>query len=280
MEFRTLEHTSDASICDTFNKAFANYFTKIHFTPEILAEKIITEDIKKNLSVGVFADNELIGFILHGIRLLKKEKTAYNAGTGVIPEYRGKHLTVRMYEYIKPFMLKEDITHCRLEVIDQNGAAVHSYEKTGFQKQRSLICFRMPGFHVPVPIPADIRPIHDPDWVLLQSFWDWQPTWQHTIPSYQNVAQTHRLDGLYLDGEPVGYVIFHAGKARLLQFAISPEHRRQGLASTLFKHILQITGKPLTVINVDGNDDISLNFLKSMGFEPFIVQFEMEWVLD
>jgi hypothetical protein len=58
-------------------------------------------------SAGLFDEHQLVGFIFTGIDKVDEQKIAYNAGTGIIPLYRGKNLTSKMYQYIFEILKKK-----------------------------------------------------------------------------------------------------------------------------------------------------------------------------
>src|SRR5210317_1896705 len=103
MRFKTLENLSVLELTSLFNEAFADYFVNINLTPVILQEKINSEEIVLNKSVGLFTNNQADGFIFHALR----HGVAKNAVTCVIPKFRGKKATVKMYCEILPQLKNE-----------------------------------------------------------------------------------------------------------------------------------------------------------------------------
>src|SRR5678809_1467020 len=82
-----------------FNSCFQHYYVPLQFGKEQFADKITTEAIDLKLSFGLFDDDTLIGFIIHGIDTVGNQKVAYNAGIGILPEYRGYKLSYLLYEH-------------------------------------------------------------------------------------------------------------------------------------------------------------------------------------
>ena len=120
---KSLQGLSIRQIADVFNDACSDYVIPIKLTEEILTAKILSENIQLENSVGVFDNDKLIAFILIGIDEYDGHIVAYNAGTGVIPSYRGNKLTKRMYQYLFPLLKDKDIVSHQLEVITTNTIA-------------------------------------------------------------------------------------------------------------------------------------------------------------
>ena len=124
IEIKTLSQTSNQDILNCFNLSFSDYSIPFKLKLDQLVTKITTENINREISIGVFRKQKLIGFVLHGDRKVGGIKKAYNAGTGVIPTERGCALTKRMYEFIKPKLKREAFDEIVLEVISNNIPAI------------------------------------------------------------------------------------------------------------------------------------------------------------
>lgn len=95
-----------------------------------------------NASFGMFYGPKLIGFIIHGIGYHQDELTAFNTGTGVVPEFRSQKVIDRLYETAIPILRQRGVAKCMLEVIQDNDRAIKVYERIGFRVTRSLKCFQ------------------------------------------------------------------------------------------------------------------------------------------
>jgi hypothetical protein len=93
------------------------------------------------LSYGMFDNDKLVGFIINAIAVRQGELTAYNSGTGVIPEYRGKRIVKAIYDFAIPDLIQNGITKCLLEVITENVKAIKSYEGIGFKICKNYKCY-------------------------------------------------------------------------------------------------------------------------------------------
>ena len=277
MESRTLEHLSVANIATAFNRAFADYSIKLEHTEASMQAHFAANRIAQELSLGAFDGEVLAGFILHGVDVLDSQQTAYNAGTGVLPNYRGRALTKRMYQHVLPLLKAAGCTQCVLEVIQSNTAAIKAYEATGFHIARTYPCFRG-EVEAADWEPHTIVEVTTPNWDLYRSFWDWKPSWQN---SPEAIALSPCTIVEARDGETVlGYAVFLPEKGRVVQWAVHPEHRRKGIGTALYHYAVQHSKGPHSVVNVQGDQAATIAFLNSLGFTEFVAQYEMYLSLE
>lgn len=277
MTIKNLEKTSLEDIVQTFNEAFTGYFVTIHLTKDLLIHKMTQENIRLSHSVGAFDKDRLVGFILCGIDTRNGQKMAYNGGTGVIPEYRGKGLTPKMYEFLMKLYKKEGVQKALLEVIVENAAAIRSYEKVGFDKLRELDCFKgQINYTKPeLGIPITPRQILHPAWDDFSKFWNWQPTWPNTTEAIQRAGGTQKLLGLYHDEKLIAYGMINTQSGRIAQFGVKPDFRRRKIGKLLFYYLGKLGNPKLSIINIERQDQDTIRFLKDIGFSVYISQYEM-----
>lgn len=128
MDIKSLENTDFEVIMNCFLKAFSNHFVDFPDDINYFKNRWKLSKVDFSLSYGMFYKDELVGFILNAIDTRNGIRTAYNAGTGVVPKQRGKKITKTLYEHALPILKKEGVEMCLLEVITMNEVAIHSYE--------------------------------------------------------------------------------------------------------------------------------------------------------
>ena len=273
MKITTLEHISLTQLLETFNLSFSDYFIPFKLSLEQLQQKIISEQIDLSISVGAYNDNALVGFILHGKRISNNLKTFYNAGTGVIPNERGQKLTKRMYEFCLPIIQSKAFDQGVLEVISNNTAAIPIYKSIGFKTTRNLPCYKGIPQMNNIKHQLHLIDLDAINWDELKSFWDWNPTWQNQSDTLNLISDNKRALGAYMSNKLVGYIIYNTKTLKVYQFAVHKMFRKQSIGSSLFSHASN--GKPLTLINLDGNDVSTQTFLKHLKMTIFLEQYEM-----
>jgi GNAT superfamily N-acetyltransferase len=280
MVIQKLDRLSINHLNKTFNQAFSDYVLPMHLTIKQLAENIRRDGIDFRYSVGAFNGDQLVGFILQSLEEWNGVKTAYNGGTGVIPEFRGNKITRQLYDYIIPQLKAAGAEQCLLEVIATNQVAISTYKAVGFEQKRVFSCYKanlkdipfLPGKQV---AGIEIKEISMPDWNLVKTFWDYAPSWQYGIPSIRRLSGKISVLGAFEQNQLVGYAAIIRNVNRVAQFAVAESHRGQGIGHGLFYHLAQRASGPLVVINVEDACGPTNKFLRAMGFTCFIKQLEM-----
>lgn len=280
MEIKTLQGVSVEEVTATFNAAFKGYFVPIQLTAEQLLFKIKAEKIDTDMSVGVFENENLLAFILHGIVQVEGTWVAYNAGTGVIPEKRGQYLVQKMYDYITPVLVERKVSQVILEVISENTAAIRSYEKIGFKKVRKLNCYK--GYlQTSKPVgDFEVKELKQLPYSAVKSFSDFEPTWQNALHSIEEIKNECLILGAYANDELIAYVIYNKRTAKIHQFAVAEKQRRKGVASWLFSELNKRAPAVCSVLNVDDSANAVNKFLKNRGFKESVTQWEMKWKIS
>ncbi|RAJ22387.1 GNAT family N-acetyltransferase [Pedobacter cryoconitis] len=277
MEITTLENISIDSIVEVLNQSFSDYIVPLQLNSEQLEFKIFAENVKLNLSVGVFSSGKLIGFMLHGLNQVDGKLSAYNAATGVVPGYRGKGLVGEMYAFLLPELKALGVEQMLLEVIVGNNAGIRAYEKMDYQVNRTLDCFNGAVQTVEKAPVAVIRDLTQFDWDKLTSFWTIKPSWQNSVATLEKSKDRCTAVGAYLNEELIGYLVYNPVSRKIHQIAVSAAHRRKGVATQLVnKMIASIDPKTLSMNNVDTSSPETIAFFKSLGLSNPIAQLEMK----
>ncbi len=233
------------------------------------------------LSFAAFSDGEIVGFTLNGSGQWNGKATAYDTGTGVQESHRKQGIASRIFRSFAAVLKAHGISQYLLEVIKVNTEAVDLYRKFGFSIAREFDYWACPGDALelqpgPLPEGISIRPLEDPDWNRLRSFWDFQPSWQNSVDSIIRVQGSITMLGAFHREVPVAYICMEAGTGDIPQLAVRPEFRHQGLAVALLEQITCLLNPPeIRFTNTCLDSQPTRNFLLNLGLEPGHGQYEM-----
>ncbi len=281
IKFQSLENCSLHHLAETFNLAFAKYMIPVQLSAAQLRQKIYLDRIDLRCSAGAFAEGRCVGFIFTGCGNWQGTPTAYNAGTGVIPAFRGQRLTQQMYDFLLPIFRKENIQQALLEVIDSNEVAIHNYKALGFRQTRVFDCFIHKGGEPPKHELSDEYQEHEVfdlhQLKGVEDFWNSRPSWQNELDGIKSAQGIFATYCISRKGEIVAYGIKDPAKGRIAQFGVHLDYRRQQLGSAIFSGLYQLGNPKQSIINIDQEDVATTTFLRKQGFEYYIGQYEMCW---
>lgn len=279
--FTTLTEHDMPALHQTFLQAFADYLVPIQLNEEQFNTKLRREGIEPGFCVAAYDGDKMVGFIMTGLGEWQGKPTAYNGGTGVLPAYRNQKLTRRLYNFLVQKLRQSGVEQCLLEVIQENTAALKSYEGVGMSVTRSLDCFRSPKqellLEAPAPEGVSIAKAVKPCWDVYQEWWDMRPTWQNSI----DAIKRSKSDAVILeahDAEQVlcGYIIFYPLNGAIAQFAVHRSYRRAGVGTALLREATKLTESlNLMLINIDTAAPDFINYLKRCHFKRVLGQYEM-----
>ncbi|MDH6251083.1 ribosomal protein S18 acetylase RimI-like enzyme [Chryseobacterium sp. H1D6B] len=281
MEFKNLENIDIQELLSVFNHSFSDYLIHFHLTQEQLKSKINTEKIDKSLSVGAFQSGQMVSFILHAEKIEDGQRIIYNAGTGIIPDYRGQGLVRKMYDHILPVLQDRKADILTLEVLEENQPAVRAYTNLGFSITRKLLCFKGNIQCKEKDSDILIQEMKNPQWEKFRSFWDIQPSWQNSVMVLERMNEDCVILGAYKKEKLAGYAVYNPLTRKVHQISVDKIHRKKGIGTKLFGAIKQINeGEAVSINNVDDTSENTSQFLTAMGLHNWVSQFEMAYKIQ
>ncbi len=281
MEIKSLAHTSFETLSEAFGAAFATY--EVQITPDELRTMLRRRGFDPALSFAAFDGNgRIMGFTLNGVGTFGGVPTAYDTGTGTLPEYRGQGLATQIFETSLPHLQAAGIEQYLLEVLQHNTAAVSVYRKLGFEVSREFNYFRAAAGDIHVRDCADgAYKIQQVEPAALREaapeFWDFEPSWQNSFEAIERAPEDFITLGAFDGDRLVGYVIFEPAAGDITQIAVAKTHRRQGIGSMLLGEMLGQNPAPgVKCINTEvGRDEALASFLQAKNIPLADKQFEM-----
>ena len=159
--FQALQEVPMQQLAECFNSAFSDYEQTICFTLESLKYYLTASAVDLSLSFGAFCDEQMVAFILNARGIYKNQSVVFDAGTGVIPGYRGKKVFSALFAYTKAQLQQRKIARYYLEVLQSNHRAVSIYRKKGFSVQREYSVLTASGPKQDCSEPATVIPYQD-----------------------------------------------------------------------------------------------------------------------
>lgn len=141
LKVKDLRNIDFDELMDCFLMAFENYLVKMPTDRNYYRERWKNAKVDFKLSYGMFDQEKLVGFIIHAVDNRNGALTAFNTGTGVIPEYRGLKIVQSIYEHALPDLKRKGVENCSLEVITRNEKAIRSYQSIGFEIIKKYKCY-------------------------------------------------------------------------------------------------------------------------------------------
>lgn len=274
MTIKSLESIPFDTILDCFLEAFENYYVKMPTDRNYYKNRWNEAKVNFKLSYGMFENNKLIGFIIHAIDNREGVLTAFNTGTGVLPEFRGKRIVKEIYKYALKDLKRNGIIRSTLEVITKNSKAIRSYESVGFKIVKNYSCFSGEIKESKYdPITVIKSNMEQFDWGSLpnQSYYSWDFQKETIVEGDSDVYQ------ISINDVVESYFIINLKKQMLLQFDVLCDSNKNW--ENLFQGIRKISSS-IRVINVDSRLKDKLRHIKKAGLKNTVNQYEMKLELE
>ena len=278
--FKTFEMKDLQNLYGAFVQSFSGNSVTFSPSPAQFERRIVNKlNITPSISSLMLEGTDIVGFVLHTLGTYEKKLTAYNGGTGLIPEHRGYKRSYLFYERLIPIIQAAGASRILLEVVSTNESAIRLYESLGFTKRKVVKCFKL----------NDQIEDNSPDVVLkavktydpkYESYWDYSPTFLDSTAQLTHNLENEVILEAFINKLSVGYVIFQPAIGRISQFGVAPQWRNQGIGWALIYGVqTRSYQKKLTIMNVPESQTETIEALEALGFVNEVDQFEMELIL-
>ena len=286
-ECRFLSTTGFPEIHATFVRAFSDYAVDMSYmTEQVTRNRMVKNAVDLESSVGVFWRDEMVGFTLIGIGSWDGTLAAFDAGTGIVEEHRGRGLARRMFDMAEPRLQAKGVKTFLLEVLQQNTRAIRAYAKSGFRVTREFDCLELSLSQFwakrEPPQSIEVRRGDQNDIDEFADAMDWRPSWENSVSAVKRIPDDLLVLRADSSNAGVGILIYYGTLNWLLTLVVRPEYRRQGIGSLLLSTLVdELRGhvESIKMINVLRTDDAMLGFTNQAGFDCYVRQYEMERAL-
>ena len=262
--FHPLNNTNPEQLVQCFNLSFSDYEQPIRFTTDSLKYYLTASNVDLSLSYGAFLDGELIGFILNSSGIYMDENVVFDAGTGIVPEHRGKKVFSRLFEYTAQQLQKHNIAKYYLEVLQSNQRAISIYSKVGFSVSRAYSVLTASGACCEEN--RSVAAIPYPDFIPFSTAHSINPSFEHTTYTITRNPQLYEV--LYWDKN--AYCIYAKRNGEIIQMHYNELDGLKAVMSALTEKYPSAMAK-----NVDFAYGEVIEMLKEIGFKEITRQYEM-----
>lgn len=260
--------------------AYSDYKVPLQITKDELKLYAVQNGVDFAASAGAFVDDKLVGFLVNGIRKYDGVLTAYDAGTAIIPEYRGKGISTKLFTVVEKAIKQLGVKRYQLEVICDNEPAYKAYLKNGFSVSRDFECFKVDAIILGTPKNTNLEIVKtdlEACLPLIPEMLEYKPSWHNTIDAAKSAKRSLSCFIARLGGEPIGYGLFQKQRRRIVQLGAAEKSRQDGVYEALIGAGCSEFGA--------GNDAMAINLpveavytksaLKNCGFRILVSQYEM-----
>jgi GNAT superfamily N-acetyltransferase len=262
--YQPLDQIGLPQLAECFNLAFSDYEQPIRFTPESMKYYLTASAVDLSLSYGAFCGETPVAFILNSTGIYNRESVVFDAGTGVVPQHRGKKVFSGLFEYTCRQLQQQGITKYYLEVLQSNHYAVSIYSKKGFRVQRSYSVLTASG-----PRPDWDRPVPALPYAQFTPFatsFSVEPSFEHTSHGVNQTPQLYEV--LFLEDR--AYCIYAKRNGELIQLHYHDLEALKDVVSALIRRYPRAMAK-----NIDYAYPDVIQMLKELGFTEILKQYEM-----
>ena len=262
--FQSLEEISMDLLAACFNAAYSDYEQPIRFTPESLRYYLTAGNVDLSLSFGAFRGEQPVGFILNSCGMYRNQKVVFDAGTGVIPEHRGRKVFSGLFGYTCEQLRQRGVTSYCLEVLQSNHHAVSIYRKKGFSVSREYAVLTASG---PGPgwDPA-VEAVSYRDFAAFPTARSVEPSFEHTAYAIQQNPQLYEVLCL----RDRAYCIYAKRNGEIIQMHDNDPEALKKVMSALISRYPSAMAK-----NVDYACPAVIQMLRELGFAEILKQYEM-----
>jgi ribosomal protein S18 acetylase RimI-like enzyme len=145
VEIRRLSACSFDEAVKIWNEGFQGYFLDLTLSLDGYLSRLTREGLSPEFSLVAFCDGRPAGFLLNGFRESARGKVAWNGGTGVAPEFRGRGVGKALMRATLDLYNDLGVELAMLEAISTNEPAIALYEQCGYKIVDRLISLRYEG---------------------------------------------------------------------------------------------------------------------------------------
>src|ERR1051325_3696052 len=287
IELRRLSECSFEQAVQIWNSGFKGYRVDMTRCLDAYLVRLHHDDLSPELSFVAFSADQPAGFLLNGIRNNGSKKVAWNGGTAISPEFRGKGVGHTLLSAAISLYRDQGVEFATLEAISDNEPAIALYEKFGYETVDRLLFLQRDGA-LSSPFVIDkkysVRNVA-PASLQRLDFYDHSAPWS---TQWQCVALRGGAAVIVSDerGKEIGYALYAKTYAEggevtavtLFQCVAAPgSHDAEGIVTALLDEVYgphEVECRRST-FNLSKKYEVVQRQLEKSAFVPFIEQLHM-----
>jgi GNAT superfamily N-acetyltransferase len=283
-EIKRMNTCSFQTAHEAWNDGFKGYFVDLTLPLDRLVQRLSYENISLEHSLIAFEQNRPVGFLLNAFRLSHDKKIAWNGGTGVAADMRGKGVGKALVSAAIDVYKSESVDIAFLEAIKGNDSAIALYKNNGYQLFDELTNLQSDSstnfastssvYTVEEAHPAVVGAL---DFYYERSAW--QTQWQSLAATCGEGVIVRDRNGL-----PVAYALFRkkfSEQGKLLSIALCQceldGERDDGdaIVSVVLNKVFPPGDYRRTTYNFRKPNRLILDILLDSGFTTYVEQVHM-----
>lgn len=269
-QYQTLENTSYEQIAECFRAAFSDYYFSADLSAAQLQKRLEMSGVDLAQSYGAFQNGRLVGFLFNTRSVYNGQNAVFDAGTGVVPEHRGKQVFTRLFQFAEQQLARQNVQAYYLEVLQQNRRAIRLYQRLGFSTRREYVVFkgdRQAAQTLPFPVQEQEFSQFEVPAANCRCV---DPCFEHTTPVLKQAPQLYRVWYRQAQDSIAAFCVFEQESGAVVQMG----YRDLSALGQIFQNL--VSKFPAVVVkNVDTSYPEVLELLRSLRFQEVARQYEM-----
>ncbi|WP_423408932.1 GNAT family N-acetyltransferase [Heyndrickxia sp. MSNUG] len=136
-----IKRLSDCPLNDgveAYNRGFEGYFYDQTKDIDSFSKRFGLDELCPEYSVLAYYEGRPAGIVLSGIKNINGKLVAWNGGTGVAKELRGKGAGKKLMNAVMDIYRENKVETATLEAISRNEGAIELYKKIGYDVKKRL----------------------------------------------------------------------------------------------------------------------------------------------
>ncbi len=290
VELKPMHTCSFETALEVWNEGFQGYFVEMTLTLDRLLDRLTASRVSPELSLIAFDGDRPVGFLFNAIQVIGDKKFAWNGGTGVIPDYRGKGVGKELVKETIDLYRAHDVDIASLEAISTNYSAIKLYQRFGYEVIDELTYLQStePTFG-PEATRYEVVNTH-PTAVSQLKFYRKLSPWQC---QWQSLALRGGEAIVVFDSNqtPLGYALYEKRfdeKGNVTRIALfqcevaSGRSDEKQVAQLMLQRVFRNEELKCqrTTVNFPKSNAVVIDLLNDAGFKTFIEQLQMNLKLN